>query len=135
MTTLHPRPGAGLWLIPAAATVVHLRGELDLATRETVRERLQRALRHSTHLLILDLSGVSFCDAAGLGVVVGVQHQARPLNIVIGLAAPRPHVAKVLHLTDLDRSFPMYGTTPGRGTSVDRGRGTGGVGPDPAAAR
>ncbi|MFG6202704.1 STAS domain-containing protein [Nonomuraea sp. JJY05] len=117
MTTLHPHLGAGLWPIPASATIVHLRGELDLATRETLRERLLRALRHSTSLLILDLSGVSFCDAAGLGVVVGVQHRARSLDIALGLAAPRPHLARVLRLTGLDRSFPMYDTTPGRGSS------------------
>ncbi|MEV1171427.1 STAS domain-containing protein [Nonomuraea sp. NPDC049784] len=131
MTTLHPRLGAGLWLIPAAATIVHLRGELDLGTREAVRERVLRALHRSTGLLILDLSGVSFCDAAGLGVLIGVQHQARTLNIALGLAAPRPHLARVLRLTGLDRSFPMYGTTPGRGTSVA----TGSVGSGPAAAR
>ena len=127
MTTLRPRPGAGLWLIPAAATVVRLRGELDLATSEAMREHLLRALRHSTHLLILDLSGVSFCDAAGLGVVVGVQHQARSLGITLGLAAPSPHLARVLRLTDLDRSFPMYGITPGTGT--------GSVGSGPVATR
>ncbi|MGN9837197.1 STAS domain-containing protein [Nonomuraea sp. H19] len=131
MTTLHPRLGAGPWPIPASATIVHLRGVLDLATREAVRERLLRALQHSASLLILDLSRVSFCDAAGLGVLVGVQHQARTLDIALGLATPRPHVAKVLRLTGLDRSFPMYGTTPGRGTGV----GTGRVRSGPAAAR
>ncbi|MEV6157022.1 hypothetical protein AB0L53_42445 [Nonomuraea sp. NPDC052129] len=36
------------------------------------------------------------------------------LDIVLGLAAPRPHLARVLRLTGLDHSFPMYGT-PGRG--------------------
>ncbi|MFC4114203.1 STAS domain-containing protein [Nonomuraea zeae] len=120
MTTLYSRAGAGLWLIPAAASVVRLRGELDLATRETVRESLLRALRHSTGLLILDLSGVSFCDAAGLGVMVGIQHQARSLGITLGLAAPGPHLASVLRLTDLDRSFPMYGITPGTSTGSIR---------------
>ncbi|MFI9561263.1 STAS domain-containing protein [Nonomuraea endophytica] len=118
MTTLHPRLGAGLWLIPPGATVLHLRGELDLTTREALRERLLNALRHSTDLLILDLSGVSFCDAAGLGVLIGVQHQAGILDIAIGLAAPRPHLAKVLRLTGLDRSFPMYGTIRGTGAGA-----------------
>jgi anti-sigma B factor antagonist len=127
MTTLHPRLGAGLWLIPAA-TIVHLRGELDLGTREAVRERLLRALQHSASLLILDLSRVSFCDAAGLGVLVGVQHEARTLNIALGLAAPRPHVARVLRLTGLDRSFAMYGTS-------SLGRGTARAGSGPAATR
>ncbi|MEU7744325.1 STAS domain-containing protein [Nonomuraea sp. NPDC049158] len=131
MTTLHSRLGAGLWLIPASATIVRLRGELDLATREAVRERLLRALRHSAGLLILDLSGVSFCDAAGLSVLVGVQRQARSLDIALGLAAPRPHLAKVLRLTGRDRSFPMYSTNPGTGTGEVWVR----VGSGPAAAR
>ncbi|MBO3752873.1 STAS domain-containing protein [Streptosporangiaceae bacterium NEAU-GS5] len=133
MATLHPRLGAGLWLIPAGAAIVHLRGELDLATREAVRERLLRALQRSTGLLIVDLSAVSFCDAAGLGVVVGVQGRARSLDIALGLAAPRPHVANVLHLTGLDRSFPMYGATSGArtGSSIEGGDRPG---PGPAAA-
>lgn len=122
MTTLHPNPGGGLWLIPAAATLVHLRGELDLTTGHTVRERLLRVLRPSTSLLILDLSGVSFCDAAGLGVLVGIQRQARSLDIVLGLAAPRPHLTKVLRLTGLDRSFAMYGTTPATHTGTGLAR-------------
>ncbi|MDP4511661.1 STAS domain-containing protein [Nonomuraea turcica] len=135
MTTLHPRSGAGLWLIPATATVVRLCGELDIGTGEAVRERLLRALRHSTNLLILDLSGVSFCDAAGLGAVVGVQHRARSLDITLGLAAPRPHLTRVLRLTGLDRSFPMYGTTPGRDSGRRASTGTGRVGFGSAAAR
>ncbi|MCA2228565.1 STAS domain-containing protein [Nonomuraea aurantiaca] len=94
MTALHPRIGTGLWLVPATATVVRLCDELDIGTGEAVRERLLRALWHSTSLLVLDLSGVSFCDAAGLGVVVGVQRRARSLGIVLGLAAPRPHLAR-----------------------------------------
>ncbi|MEU4580135.1 STAS domain-containing protein [Nonomuraea sp. NPDC023979] len=77
---------------------------LDLSTSEAVRERLQGALHRSTGLLNLDLSGVSFCDAAGLSVVVGIRNQAGARDIVIALAAPRPHVAKVLQLADLDHS-------------------------------
>ncbi|MER6003992.1 STAS domain-containing protein [Nonomuraea angiospora] len=127
MTTLHPHLGAGLWPIPASATIVLLRGDLDLATRETMRKRVLRTLQHSTSLLVLDLPEVSFCDAAGLGVLIGVRHQARTLNIALGLTAPRPHVAKVLRLTDLDRSFPMYGAIPGKGTGTVRA----GLGPAP----
>jgi anti-sigma B factor antagonist len=112
MTTPLPRPGAGLWLIPAAATVVHLRGELDLATADPTRERLLRRLRSCTSLLIADLSGVSFCDAAGLGVLVGVRRQANFRDVTLGLAALHPHMANLLRITGLGGSFPMYGTAP-----------------------
>jgi anti-sigma B factor antagonist len=120
MTTPLPRSGTGLWLIPASATVVHLRGELDLGIASAVRDRLRRALRHSAGLLILDLSAVSFCDATGLGVLVAIQRRARSLNIALGLAAPRPHLTRVLRITGLDNSFDMYGTSPAWATRAGK---------------
>jgi anti-anti-sigma factor len=117
MTTLLPPPGTGLWLIPAAATVVHLRGELDLGTADPMRERLLRTLKRCTSLLIADLSGVSFCDATGLGVLVAVRCQANSLEVTFGLAAPHPHLVNLLRITGLGGSFPMYGTTTNRASA------------------
>ncbi|MBO3748392.1 STAS domain-containing protein [Streptosporangiaceae bacterium NEAU-GS5] len=118
MTRLHPRPGAGLWLIPAAATVVHLRGELDLATADPTRDRLLGMLQRCASLLIADLSGVSFCDATGLSVLVGVRRQANSRDVTLGLAAPHPQMTNLLRITGLGHSFPMYGTTPNRARAV-----------------
>jgi anti-sigma B factor antagonist len=91
----------------AAATTIHLSGVIDIFTSHALRERLLRALRSSTNLLILDLSGVSFGDACGLAVLVGIQRRARSMGITLALAAPRPHVSKLLHLTGLDRNLPL----------------------------
>jgi anti-sigma B factor antagonist len=114
MPTLNPHPGTGLWLIPGAATVIHLRGELDIATADPLRERLLRTLGRCTSLLIADLSGVSFCDATGLGVLVGVRREANSLDVTLGLAAPHPHMTNLLRVTGLGHTFPMYGTTSNR---------------------
>lgn len=98
---------------PAGHTVVALRGEIDIATAPALRERLNRALalaaRHHRRLVI-DLSGVSFCDASGLAVLVGTLRRARRLATPMCLAAPRPQVAKLLSTTGLDRSLTVHDT-------------------------
>ncbi|MFE3451320.1 STAS domain-containing protein [Nonomuraea sp. NPDC059194] len=94
---------------PSAPTTVHLSGEIDIFTSKALRLKLLGALRHSTSLLVLDLSQVSFCDATGLAVMVGIQRRARAQGITLALTAPRPYMSRLLHITGLDRSLPMVG--------------------------
>lgn len=99
--SIHHRP---------APSIVRLHGDIDLATAPALRERLLNALRPGLRLLILDMSGVSFCDAAGLAVLIGTQRRASALGITLHLAAPRPQVIKVLRITGLDRYLPIHPT-------------------------
>ncbi|RVX40549.1 anti-sigma-factor antagonist [Nonomuraea polychroma] len=89
----------------SAPTTIHLSGEIDLFTTAALRRQLLNVLRHSSNLLILDLSQVSFCDAGGLAVLVGIQRRARAQGIALALTAPRPYMSRLLHLTGLDRSL------------------------------
>jgi anti-sigma B factor antagonist len=124
MTILHPqaRRRAGLVSVIPTATIIELDGEIDIFTSRALRERMIRALRHSTGLLICDLSRVSFCDASGLAVLVGVQRRARSMGITVGLAAPSLRMAELLRVTGLDRGFAMYGDDSGKrhGEAIDR---------------
>lgn len=92
---------------PSTPTIVRLTGEIDIFTSAALRRRLLNALGSSTSLLVLDLSQVSFCDASGLAVLVGIQHRARPLGITVALTAPRPFMSRLLRMTGLDRSLPV----------------------------
>lgn len=101
-----------LSLIPAPTsrqlpTTVHLAGEIDIFSSHALRRRLLRTLQHSTDRLVLDLSSLSFCDTAGLAVLVGIQSRARSQGITVTLAAPRPYMSRLLRVTGLDRSFTM----------------------------
>ncbi|MEU7000414.1 STAS domain-containing protein [Nonomuraea sp. NPDC046570] len=98
--------------VPTSATVVHLRGEIDIFTSNAMRERLLHALRSDPSMLVCDLSGVSFCDTSGLAVLVGVQRRARVMGIPMGLTAPPAQTATLLRLTGLDHTFTMYGSGP-----------------------
>ncbi|MDF5756241.1 STAS domain-containing protein [Spongiactinospora sp. TRM90649] len=89
------------------ATVIRPSGEIDIFTSHALRESLLRVLRHSKSTLIVDLSGVSFCDASGLAVLVGIQRRARSMGITLALSSPRPFMARLLRITGLDRSLPI----------------------------
>lgn len=91
---------------PAATTVVRLSGEIDIFTTKAMRQRLLKALRRTSGGLVVNLSQVTFCDAGGLGVLVGIQQRARREGVTFALAAPRPQMTRLLRITGLDRSLP-----------------------------
>ncbi|MBF8190344.1 STAS domain-containing protein [Nonomuraea sp. K274] len=92
---------------PSRPTIIHLSGEIDIFTSAALRRQLLSALHHSTSLLIVDLSEMSFCDASGLAVLVGIQRRARTMGITLALTAPRPFMSRLLRITGLDRGLPM----------------------------
>jgi anti-anti-sigma factor len=90
--------------------IARLEGDLDIATTPALRERLLGVLSPGVRLLVIDLSGVSFCDVAGLAVLIGTQRRARARGITVRLAAPRPQMARLLRITGLDCSFTICAT-------------------------
>jgi len=103
-------------------TIARLKGDLDIASTPELRERLLSALGPGVRLLIIDLSGVSFCDVSGLAVLIGTQRRARGLRITVRLvAAPRPQMAKLLRVTGLESHFTICATLDDA-LPVQRGR-------------
>ena len=90
--------------VPAS---LRLSGEIDIFTSQALRQQLLTVLSHSTGLLILDLSEVSFCDASGLAVLVGIQRRARAQGVTLVLATPQPYMTRLLHITGLERAFSI----------------------------
>ncbi|MDR8411348.1 STAS domain-containing protein [Nonomuraea sp. 3-1Str] len=88
-------------------TIVYLTGEIDIFTGEALRRRLLRALPCEGGRLVVDVSSVSFCDASGLGVLVGIQREARSRGVALALRAPRPHMSRLLRITGLHRSLTV----------------------------
>ncbi|REE96714.1 STAS domain-containing protein [Thermomonospora umbrina] len=91
--------------------VIALHGELDVASTTALREALLVALHRSAGTpVIIDLSEVSFCDAAGLALLVGADRRARLQGHPLALAAPRPQMSRLLHVTGLDHAFTVHAT-------------------------
>jgi len=92
---------------PGGHIIVSLCDDLDFAAAPALRERLIDVLHRCTDLLILDLSHVPSCDAAGLAVLIGTQRRAGLLGITMRLVAPSFPVSKVLGATGLERNFTV----------------------------
>ena len=103
--------GASLPVLSRPAfTIARLEGDLDIATIPALREHLLNVLGPGARLLIIDLSGVSFCDVAGLAMLIGTQRWATARGSTIRLATPRPQMAKLLRITGLDQTFTICAT-------------------------
>jgi anti-sigma B factor antagonist len=90
--------------------VVELRGELDIANSDDLRERLRAIRRSHGERLILDLSGLEFMDSHGLSVIINCYKAAVAAGGDLSLAAPRPVVRRTLEITGLHRRITVVGT-------------------------
>jgi anti-sigma B factor antagonist len=90
--------------------ILSVQGELDLATAEGLYQRGRAAIGGAAHLLLLDLAGLSFCDACGLSALVRIANEAEAAGCRYGLIAPQPLVVKMLRITGLNARLPVFAT-------------------------
>jgi anti-sigma B factor antagonist len=86
--------------------VISVSGELDIATAEQAFAYLSDALDRDGSPVSVDLAGVTFCDASGLGVLARVAKLAREKGRQLRLTAARPSLLKIMRITGLDKAFP-----------------------------
>ena len=94
----------------AGITVLRAPEELDLVTADGLAAR-GCAIAGRAGVLLLDLTGLSFCDARGLSAFVRIANQADKAGCRLALIAPQPQVAKVLRICRLDQRVPVFATT------------------------
>ncbi len=81
------------------ATVVAVRGELDLASTPVLEEELARAAGSEGGLVILDLRELEFMDSTGLGLLVSTNKRAQESGRRFALVKGGPQVQRLLSLT------------------------------------
>jgi anti-sigma B factor antagonist len=90
--------------------VVTVGGEVDLDTAPQLGDRALDAVRDVSPHVVLDLTGVSFMDSTGLKVLLSVQRRAHLAGGSFGVVGPSRSVRKLLSLTGLEQTFPIYDT-------------------------
>ncbi|MER6472423.1 STAS domain-containing protein [Streptomyces collinus] len=96
---------------PGPAAVATVTGEIDLHTAPGLRTRALELIDQGHHHLILDLSGVGFCDSAGLSALIGIWHGAQEAGGSLALAAVPDRLMRMLTLTGVDSLLPHYPST------------------------
>jgi anti-sigma B factor antagonist len=99
--TLRVRPGD-------RGTVIWVSGEIDVDTTDALQDALLQVMRTHGAWLLLDLSGVSFMDCAGLRALVLTQRRAELRNGSIRLIAASAAVHRILDLTKMQDVFPVH---------------------------
>jgi anti-sigma B factor antagonist len=91
--------------------VVVVVGDLDVGTSPHLRGEIMAGLPAPEDELVVDMAGVAFIDASGIGVLIGAANEARSAGATLVLRAPSPAVTWVLDILGLDST--LCPTTPG----------------------
>ena len=87
--------------------VVAIGGDLDLATADrTVRYVSDVIDRHDGPVSV-DLSGVAFCDACGLGALIRIAARAEQAGRLLELARPSRTVTRIMRITGVEDRLLM----------------------------
>jgi len=86
--------------------VISVVGELDIATTEQAYAYISEVIDSWPTPVSVDLSGLTFCDASGLGVLAKIARHARQAGRQLKLTSVRPPQLKIMRLTGLDGVFP-----------------------------
>jgi anti-sigma B factor antagonist len=89
------------------AVIVELVGELDLYNAHLVREQLFAAAKEGPERLIVELSGVTFIDSTGLGVLIEARTVLANRRAFL-LVAPGVETRRALEISGLDRHFAVH---------------------------
>ena len=93
-------------------------GELDLATVDEVRGRIEELKAAGVRRVVLDLRGVTFMDSTGVWLALQENASARADGWDFTLIDGRPEVARVVELAGVRERLPFVSEALGPGSSA-----------------
>lgn len=102
-----PRPLSFDVLRDGDAALLGVAGEIDMATAPALEETALALLDERPRRLVLDFSGVPFCDSSGIGVLVRLYNRASVSGCKVSIRKPSPNVRAILDMTALTRIFEI----------------------------
>jgi len=82
-------------------------GELDAASADQAYEYVRGAIDAHGGQVLLDVAGLSFCDARGLGALARMSRHAGQAGSSLYLVAPPPRLMKIIRITSLENKLPV----------------------------
>lgn len=93
--------------------VIEASGDVDLYSTPGLEELTLRYLeRHEPELLVVDLTAVRFMGAAGLSLLLKLQHTAHCRRVELQIVAPNRVVRRPVELLGLDKQLNLTVRAP-----------------------
>ncbi|MEU0603322.1 STAS domain-containing protein [Streptomyces sp. NPDC006393] len=90
--------------------LVRIGGDMTYRSQPWLRRPLAQLIAGGDRCVVLDLTGVSFCDSAGLNVLLGARHVAEANGVAVALACVPDLLRRVLEMTRADQVLRVYAT-------------------------
>ncbi|MBV8789205.1 MAG: STAS domain-containing protein [Mycobacterium sp.] len=90
-------------------SVVSVSGEIDLVTAPALEQAIAAVVAESPTALVIDLSAVEFLGSVGLKILAAT-YEKLGTSTGFGVVARGPATRRPIHLTGLDKTFPLYPT-------------------------
>lgn len=81
---------------------VSIRGELDLASADRTVRFVDEVIDQHEGSISADLSGLTFCDACGLGALIRIAAHAERAGRALELTKPSKAVSRIMRITGVD---------------------------------
>jgi len=92
--------------------VLHLHGELDMATTPVFDQALTSVLSGGAAELVVDLSCLTFMDSTGISMLLSAAQRSDQAGKAFQVRSPTRTVRKALRLTGVDRMLPIEAEEP-----------------------
>jgi anti-anti-sigma factor len=104
---------------------VTIRGELDLATADRTVRFVTDVIDQHHGIVSADLSGLTFCDACGLGALVRIAAHAEHAGRTFEMTGPSRAITRIMSITGLDDRLlvPVMAGLSAAAPGPDAGRG------------
>jgi anti-sigma B factor antagonist len=114
------------WVGPHA--VVAMPAEIDAVNAERIRQGLLSAVSLGAEVVVIDMSGTTFCDSAGVQAIVAACRQAAAAGTELRLVATA--VLRILTIVGVGQVIPIYptlesalsGAPPAQASTPDSGQ-------------
>lgn len=93
---------------PDDSIVVAVRGHLDIDSAPDLTATLDRVLERPAPRVVVDLSGIDFCDSTGLSAFVTGHNRAAAAGGWLRLAAPNDWMTQLLDTVGLTGRLGIY---------------------------
>ncbi|MFF5701389.1 STAS domain-containing protein [Streptomyces sp. NPDC012794] len=88
--------------------VLEITGDLDYATATELRTLVTALTLRPGQRLVLDLSGMEFCDSSGITALLAARNHAQAAGAGIALASVPANTLRILRVVGLDQVFPLH---------------------------